>query len=163
MSSPSPDPAGRIRYDTAAFDQMLNAVTDAVLRHHGISLVFVTPNRRQRTEGLMAFLEAGSLNLYQYEATNLLANRFVDTMANLREAFDRVDDDGALLYFDEGDVLFGSAQGNEEEKEQAGALTPADYVFQRADAFGGAFILALADEQHVERAADYGFDYIVEF
>lgn len=152
-----------IRHDEAVFRQALASVEEAVAQGKGLRFVFVRPDRAQRTEALTTLLEAVSLNVHQYGASNLVADRFVDTTANLREAFDQADEKAALLFFDEGDALFAPSRQEDAGEQHAGALTPADYFFQRADAFEGALVLCLADRRFIEKAAAQGFEYIVEF
>lgn len=160
-AAPSEHPVRTARYGEASYDEVLASVRASVAEREGLQVAFVGAGEAQCREALGALFQQVSLNVHQYTVSNLLGARFVETQGNLREAFDKADEGAALLFFDGADVLFASSPSGEASAEQ-GALTPADYFFQRAKAFPGALVLCLS-ARYADEAEARGVDFLVEF
>lgn len=83
----------------------------------------------------------------------------MQTQGNLREMFDKASENASILCFEHADALFRAP----EPEEEADAVTPASYLFQRIEAYKGIVVLCLEEPRHVAAAQDQGVDLIVEF
>lgn len=172
MSTPPPqEDAHRTRtvaYDSDEFDQVVSGIGDSIRSGDGIVLLFVGASEEQRQEGLTRVSAQDELNLHRFRVPNLIGERLVETQGNLREAFDHADEDAAVLFFDEADILFDTsldleADPEEQEKSEQEGIALSNYFFDRVEAYPGVSIVCFSSPQYVNRLEEHTPDVVVEF
>ena len=127
----------------------------------GLCIVFVDGTPEARQQALATVTRHTIANVHQFALPSLVGERRMQTQSSLRKAFDAASEEGALLFFNEVDMLFDwrhpDTLGGEEEP------TSVEYFFQRVEAFEGVIVLALNDPEHIETAREYGARLIVDF
>ncbi len=151
-----------IDYGSGAFDDLKRRIEDHLERRERLAVVFLGGGAQEQMEGLGELTRQAAPNVYQYNTQNLMGERNIETQANLRAAFDRAKSEAALLFFKDADALFETAECPAEGKP-TGELTPADYFFQRIDAFAGVSVLGVRRAEVLRRAAACNVDAVVRF
>lgn len=159
---------GVVSYGSDEFEQAVARVPEALRSGEGMIFLFVGASKEEKQEGLTAVSAGDELNLHRFKVPNLLGDRLVETQGYLREAFDHADEDAAVLFFDEADVLFdgpdatGQPEGAEQKAgEQDAALS--DYFFDRVEAYPGVAIVCFSSPRYVSRLEGHDADVVVEF
>jgi len=178
MSTPSPQDTrspSSVSYGTDGFDRAVDRVGDALRSGGGIVFLFVGASKEEKQEALMKISDKDDLNLHRFKVPTLIGERLVETQGNLREAFDHADEDAAVLFFDEADVLLDRARDRGEPapqtEEEADAEQKADqedaalsdYFFDRVEAYPGVSIVCFSGPQYVGRLEGHDADVVVDF
>ncbi len=150
-----------VAYDPEAFAQ---AATELGARYDeggSVRVLFAGGTRDAHQRALAALAEHTVENIHQFALSALVKERRMQTQSSIRKAFDAAAEEGALLFFDEVDMLFDwhhpDSLGGAEEPSSV------EYFFQRVEAFDGVVVLALEAPEHIEAARPYGIHLIVDF
>lgn len=150
-----------VSYGGEAFARAVTELEQRYEAGKGVRVVFAGGAHAMHQQALADLAEQTVTNVHQFELPSLVGERRMQTQNSLRKAFDAAAEEGALLFFDEVDMLFNwhhpDSMGGEEEP------TSIEYFFQRVEAFGGIIVLGLNDPKHVEAAREYEVQLIVEF
>ena len=149
-----------VSYGTNDFDQTVGSVREALRRGHGKVFLFVGASDEQKREGLAKVSADDGLNIHQFKVPNLMGERLVETQGNLRETFDHADEDAAVLFFDEADVLLDPSRDEKADEEDA-ALS--NYFFDRVTSYPGVCIVCFSSSRYVDRLEGHDVDVVVEF
>jgi hypothetical protein len=178
MSSSSEQDTHRPRtvsYGTDDFDQAVAGVEETLRSGEGIVFLFIGASKEEKREGLAKVSIDDELNLHRFKVPNLIGEGLKETQGHLREAFDHADEDAAVLFFDEADVLLDPSQGRpdatpetdedekERQKEEEKDAALSDYFFDRVEAYPGASIICFSSPQFIDRLEGHDADVIVEF
>ena len=152
-------PATTLSYNSADYEQAVER-----LKHtRGLHLVFAQPTDDQKQQALAVLTKQLDFNMHQVNAHSLIGDRFVETQGNLRETFDMAQGEANIIIFEKADALFEverEAGENDQEEEEA----IADYLFQRMEAFKGAVVLCLHEDEHVRQVSQRdSIDLVVVF
>lgn len=167
--------APTVAYDSDDFERATERIPEALRSGEGMIFLLVGASQEEKQEVLTKLSAPGELNLHRFKVPNLVGDRLVETQGNLREAFDHADEDAAVLFFDEADVLLdGSGDRNEpapetkkekkkaERAEQEDAAL-SDYFFDRVENYPGVAAVCFSEEGYVDRLEGHGADVIVKF
>ena len=147
-----------VRPGSAEYEHLLAKLETAVQDRNGTRLLFTGEADNAAKDALQALADRTALHVHQVNLEALVVDRPAETQANLRETFDTAPQD-AILFFHNADRLLAL-----DEKAEDDALTPADYLFRRMDAFGGITILYARTSEQARRARTAGsFDAEVRF
>lgn len=148
-----------VAYGSSGFEEAVAGVGEALRSGAGVIFLFVGASKEEKQEGLTKLSAAEELNLHRFKVPNLVGGRLVETQGHLREAFDHADEDAAVLFFDDADVLF------DPDGEQGDDDTPAlsNYFFDRVEAYPGVAVVCFSAPRYVDRLEGHGADVIVEF
>ncbi len=153
-------PVPTVAYESEGYEDAVAALPAAVQEGRGYCVVFAGSNGTRKKEGVADLMDRAALNVHRFKVPPLVRPRYIETQGNLREVFDKAGYDPALLCFDDAEALFTLPA---EENASEDALTPADYFFQRVEAFPGVVLLCLDSAADLPRTPDDTIDVIVEF
>lgn len=152
--------ARTVSYGSGDFDEATGRIGEALRSGMGMVFLFVGASQEEKQEALTKLSAPGHLNLHRYGVPNLIGERLVDTQGNLREAFDASDEDAAVVFFDEADVLLDPSHDAEADADDA-ALS--DYFFDRVEAYPGVAVVCFSSQEYVDRLEADGADVVVTF
>lgn len=152
----------RVRFDdSAAFTQAAAELGTRYEEGASVRVLFAGGTRQAHQRALTTLAEHTVENIHQFALPVLVKERRMQTQSSIRKAFDAAAEEGALLFFDEVDVLFDwrhpDAIGGAEEPSSI------EYFFQRVEAFDGVVVLALETPEHIDAARPYGMHLVVDF
>lgn len=161
MPTPSERPTPRrIEFESDEFQDLVEIVEKCFDARQSLGIVFLGGRIERWREAVAALEEPARPNVYQYDMARFIGERAVETQGNIREVFDRVGGEPALLLFVNGDALFKEGQSGGAEKD---AITPADYLLQRVAAFEGVSVLCVLQEDVLERREASALEAVVQF
>ena len=95
--------------------------------------------------------ETLKVDLFKVDVSAVLSQYIGETEKNLNDVFDKAEASGAILFFDEADVLFGTrSAGNDTNGRYANAETA--HFLQRIEHHDGIVILTTNAKQPIEQA-----------
>lgn len=148
-------------YGTEAFMQAAARLGTRFDRGASVRVLFAGGTRDEHRHALTTLAARTVENVHQFALPALVKERRMQTQSSIRKAFDAAAEEGALLFFDEVDMLFDwrhpDAMGGEEEPSSI------EYFFQRVAAYDGVVALAIETPEHIEAARPYGLHLIVDF
>ena len=153
-------PATTVSYDSSDYEQAVER-----LKHtQGLHLLFAQPTDDQKQQALAVLTKQLDFNVHQVNAHSLTGNRFVETQGNLREIFDTAQGEANIIIFDQADALFEERKAGENDQEEEEEEAIEDYLFQRMEAFKGAVVLCLHEDEHVRQVSQRdSIDLVVSF
>ncbi len=102
------------------------------------------------------------LNLYRFDLSAIVSKYIGETEKNLGRLFDKAEEDGWILFFDEADALFGKRSDVKESHDRY-ANTVLNYLLQRLENHRGIIILATNAKANVHPDFSRRFRYIINF
>src|SRR5690606_9442246 len=102
------------------------------------------------------------LELYRIDLSRIVSKYIGETEQRLKELFDEAEQSGAILFFDEGDALFGKRTEVKDSHDRY-ANMEASYLLQRIEAYDGVTILATNLMQNMEEALIRRISVVVKF
>jgi len=117
----------------------------------GTRLLFAGPGKDTKLSAARALAGKLQLRLYRVDLSAVVDKYIGETEKNLGRVFDAAGEAGAILLFDEADVLFGKRSGVKDSHDRYANLK-VDYLLQRIEAFEGLVILAANRKKHLARA-----------
>ena len=108
-----------------------------------------TALRRRKAAEMLA--ETLKVDLFRVDLSAVVSHYIGETEKNLNDVFDKAEASGAILFFDEVDVLFGKrSEVNDAHDRYANAETA--HVLQRIESHNGMVILTTNGKQPIEQA-----------
>jgi AAA+ superfamily predicted ATPase len=159
MSAPQ-QRACTVSYGSGDFEEATDRIGEALRSGAGMIFLFIGASQEQKQEALTKLSAPDRLNLHQYGVPNLIGERLVETQGHLREAFDTSDEDAAVIFFDEADVLLDSSHADAADADDA-ALS--DYFFDRVESYPGVAVVCFSAPEYVGRLEGHGADVVVTF
>jgi SpoVK/Ycf46/Vps4 family AAA+-type ATPase len=111
------------------------------LPDRGIMALFTGPGGTGKTMAAEALARESHLGLYRIDLTRVVSKYIGETEKNLSRIFTDVATSGAILFFDEADVLFGKRSEVKDSHDRY-ANIEVNYFLQRAEEHRGLVILA---------------------
>ncbi len=150
-----------VPFSTEAFDDALATLAQQYDAGQGARIAFSGGSRAAHQQALADLSEHTVGRVHQFEMPALIGERRMQTQNSLRKAFDAAAEEGALLFFDQVDMLFDwrhpDTLGGDEEP------TSIEYFLQRVEAFTGVVVLGLQSPDHVDAARPYHLQLVVTF
>ena len=108
-----------------------------------------TALRRRKAAEMLA--ETLKVDLFRVDLSAVVSHYIGETEKNLNDVFDKAEASGAILFFDEVDVLFGKrSEVNDAHDRYANAETA--HFLQRIESHNGMVILTTNGKQPIEQA-----------
>lgn len=128
----------------------------------GLSMLFAGPPGTGKT--MAAEIVAGELGLelYRIDLSRVVSKYIGETEKNLRELFAEAENSGSILFFDEGDSLFGKRTEVKDSHDRFANMEAA-YLLQRIESFDGVSILATNLMQNMDEAFMRRMQTIIKF
>ncbi len=128
----------------------------------GISALFAGESGTGKTMAAEVIANDLGLALYRIDLSQVVSKYIGETEKNLRTVFDRAEDGGAILLFDEADALFGKRSEVKDSHDRY-ANIEINYLLQRMEAYGGLAILATNMKNALDPAFVRRLRFIVNF
>ena len=128
----------------------------------GISALFAGESGTGKTMAAEVVANALRLDLYRIDLSAVVSKYIGETEKNLRRVFDRAEDGGAILFFDEADALFGKRSEVKDSHDRY-ANIEINYLLQRMEGFRGLAILATNMKGALDTAFVRRLRFIVNF
>ena len=122
--------------------------------------LFTGPNRPGRTLAARVLAHELQLPLYRIDLSIVLSKYIGETEKNLGRVFDAAEDAGAILFFDEADVLFGKRAEVKDTHDRYANLEVA-CLLQRIEEFDGLTILTTNRKEKLDPAFLRRFQFII--
>ena len=135
-----------IRYGSAEYERLIERLEKRIRSGGGLRLLFTGHADSAAKNALQTLADRTGFHVHQVNLEAIVVDRPAETQANLRETFDTAPQDG-ILFFYNADRLLAL-----DEKAADDALTPADYLLRRMDAFEGITILYARTSEQARRA-----------
>ena len=128
----------------------------------GVHLLLAGPPGTGKT--MAAEIVAGELGLelYRIDLSRIVSKYIGETEQRLRELFDEAEQSGAILFFDEGDALFGKRTEVKDAHDRYANMEAA-YLLQRIEAYDGVTVLATNLLQNLDEALLRRMSVVVKF
>ncbi|MFX3632983.1 MAG: ATP-binding protein [Candidatus Pristimantibacillus sp.] len=128
----------------------------------GLSMLFAGPPGTGKTMAAEVMASELGLELYRIDLSRVVSKYIGETEKNLRELFAEAENSGSILFFDEGDSLFGKRTEIKDSHDRYANMEAA-YLLQRIEAFDGVSILASNLQQNMDEAFLRRMQIIVQF
>lgn len=128
----------------------------------GVHLLFAGPPGTGKTMAAEVVAKELGLELYRIDLSRIVSKYIGETEQRLKELFDEADQSGAILFFDEGDALFGKRTEVKDAHDRYANLEAA-YLLQRIEAYDGVTILATNLMQNLDEALLRRMSVVVKF
>ena len=142
-------------YDDWGFRQQMN-------RGLGINALFTGESGTGKTMAAEVIANSLDLDLFRIDLSSVVSKYIGETEKNLRKLFDRAEDSGAILFFDEADALFGKRSEVKDSHDRY-ANIEVNYLLQRIETYRGLAILASNVRTALDKAFVRRLRFIVEF
>lgn len=117
----------------------------------GITVLFSGASGTGKTMAAEALANELNLDLFRIDLSTVVSKYIGETPKNLRRVFDAAEDGGAILFFDEGDTLFGKRSEVKDSHDRY-ANIEIGYLLQRMEAYRGLAILATNMKNAIDTA-----------
>ena len=159
VPEPPPDAAAvaHVPPDLLLAAQELVAALDLAGERNGISAVgdlaalFHGPAGTGKTLAAHVLARSLSLPLYRIDLAAIASKYIGETEKNLAALFERAEREGAALFFDEADALFGKRTDVRDSRDRYANAAIND-LLQRIEAFEGVLILAASPQADIDAA-----------
>jgi len=128
----------------------------------GINALFAGESGTGKTMAAEVIANDLKLDLYRIDLSQVVSKYIGETEKNLRQLFDRAENGGALLFFDEADALFGKRSEVKDSHDRY-ANIEINYLLQRTEAYSGLAILATNMKSALDTAFMRRLRFIVTF
>jgi hypothetical protein len=128
----------------------------------GLSLLFAGPPGTGKTMAAEIIAGELGLELYRIDLSRIVSKYIGETEQRLSELFSEAENSGAILFFDEGDALFGKRTEVKDAHDKYANLEAA-YLLQRIEAYDGVTVLATNLLQNMDEALIRRMSFVVKF
>jgi SpoVK/Ycf46/Vps4 family AAA+-type ATPase len=133
-----------------------------ISRGLGISALFSGASGTGKTMAAEVLARDLRLDLYRVDLAGVVSKYIGETEKNLKKIFDAAERNGAILFFDEADALFGKRTDVKDSHDRF-ANIEVNYLLQRMENFNGLSILATNRKSDVDRAFLRRLRFLVDF
>ena len=128
----------------------------------GITALFGGPSGTGKTLAAEVIAHELSLDLIKIDLSSVVSKYIGETEKNLSKVFDAAENGGAILFFDEGDALFGK-RGEVSDSSDRYANIEVAYLLQRMESFRGLAILTTNLENSLDEAFLRRLRFVIRF
>ncbi|MCD9025842.1 ATP-binding protein [Cohnella silvisoli] len=128
----------------------------------GLSMLFSGPPGTGKTMAAEIIAGELGLELYRIDLSRIVSKYIGETEQRLSELFSEAENSGAILFFDEGDALFGKRTEVKDAHDKYANLEAA-YLLQRIEAYDGVTVLATNLLQNMDEALLRRMSFVVKF
>jgi hypothetical protein len=133
-----------------------------IARGRGLTVLFAGEPGTGKTMAAQVLARELELDLYLIDLSRVLSKYIGETEKNLARLFDEAHDAGAMLFFDEGDALFGKRTETRDAHDRY-ANVEISYLLQRMEQHEGVTVLATNRLRDVDEAFVRRFHVIADF
>jgi SpoVK/Ycf46/Vps4 family AAA+-type ATPase len=133
-----------------------------ITNSQGLSALFSGPPGTGKTMASQILARQLGLDIYRVDLSQVMSKYIGETEKNLSCLFDEAHRSGAILFFDEGDALFGKRSEVNDAHDRY-ANVEIGYLLQRMEEHDGIVILATNRKQDMDEAFVRRFDAMIDF
>src|SRR6266481_6285416 len=145
-----------------ARSQEATSLAGPVKAGRAISALFAGPRGTGKTMAGEALANQTRLTLYNVDLGRVVSSDIGETEKNLEALFDPTREEGALLFFDEADALFGKRTDVRDAHDRYADLE-SNYLLQCMEDYRGIVILATHAKEAIDPAFLCRLGFVVEF
>ncbi len=127
-----------------------------------VSALFSGPPGTGKTMAAQVLAGTLGLELYKIDLSQIVDKYIGETEKRLKEVFDRAEKSNMILFFDEGDALFGKRSEVKDAKDKY-ANTEVAYLLQRMEEYSGIVLMATNLANQIDSAFVRRFRYHIPF
>ncbi len=127
-----------------------------------VSALFSGPPGTGKSMAAMVLAGTLGLELYRVDLSQIVDKYIGETEKRLKQVFDQAEKSNLVLFFDEGDVLFGKRSEAKDAKDKY-ANTESAYLLQRMEEYSGVVLMATNLAGNIDSAFTRRFRYHVSF
>lgn len=128
----------------------------------GISALFAGSSGTGKTLAAEVLGNELNLDVYRIDLSTVVSKYIGETEKNLRKIFDRAENCGVILLFDEADALFGRRSEVKDSHDRY-ANMEISYLLQRIETYRGLAILTTNLKQDIDRAFMRRIRFVIDF
>lgn len=132
---------GAARAETAPICAFKQTVIGGKFARMGAYALFTGPRGTGKTMTAKVLAESLGRNLYRVDLSMVISKYIGETEKNLDKIFNSAEKSGVILFFDEGDALFGKRTGTKDSHDRH-ANAETEYLLKRIETHDGVVILA---------------------
>ncbi len=133
-----------------------------ILRGKGVVAMFTGTSGTGKTTAAEALAGEVGVDLYKVDLSAVVSKWVGETEKQLNQVFTEAEAANAMLFFDEGDALFGR-RGEVREAQDRWANQEVNFLLQRIEEYSGVVILATNFGQNIDEAFRRRIHSVVEF
>jgi hypothetical protein len=133
-----------------------------ITNSQGLSALFSGPPGTGKTMASQILARQLGLDIYRVDLSQVMSKYIGETEKNLSCLFDEAHRSGTILFFDEGDALFGKRSEVNDAHDRY-ANVEIGYLLQRMEEHDGIVILATNRKQDLDEAFVRRFDAMIDF
>ncbi len=128
----------------------------------GYKVLFHGPPGTGKTLTAMLLAKKMVLDIYRVDLSQMVSKYIGETEKNLAKVFDKAEHKNWILFFDEGDALFGKRTSTKDAHDRY-ANQQVSYLLQRIEEYDGLVILATNLKNNIDDAFLRRFQSIIHF
>ncbi len=149
-----------------AVQKALTEITAQVQREKGkrgsLPVLFEGGDRQQVSLAAQMLAYPLNLGLYRIDLSRVVSKYIGETEKNLARIFDAAEESGAILFFDEGDALFGKRTEIDDERKRDQDAA-AGFLLQALQKYRGLTLLAVSKKESLDLRGRRRFRHVVTF
>jgi ATPase family associated with various cellular activities (AAA) len=126
----------------------------------GVRVLFPGKDRARRLVSAQTLARSLGKNLYRIDLNAVVSEYIGETEKNLRRVVDAAKGSRAVLFFDEGDALFGKRTDVKDNHDRR-SKNEINYLLRRSEKYGGLTILANRNRAKINKALLRRFHFII--
>ena len=131
-------------------------------KNGGRQVLFKGTNQQTKLAAAQKLAQEAGKELYRVDLSQIVSKYIGETEKNLNAVFEKAAKNGAVLFFDEADALFGKRTTVKDSHDKY-ANQEVSYLLQKIEAYQGLVILSLNAKANVDSAFLRRLRYVVEF
>lgn len=135
---------------------------DKISRGLGISALFAGESGTGKTHAAEVIANELNLDLYRIDLSAVISKYIGETPKNVKKIFDAAEANGAILFFDEADALFGKRSEVKDSRDRH-ANVEISYLLQRMESYCGLAVMATNFRKSLDHAFVRRLRFIVPF
>ena len=128
----------------------------------GYRVIFHGPSGTGKTLAVTLLGKKYDIDVYRVDLSKIVSKYIGETEKNLKQVFDVAEQQNWILFFDEGDALFGKRTETKSSNDRY-ANQEIAYLLQRIERYPGMIIVATNFDNNMDKAFDRRFQTKVEF
>ncbi|HYH84226.1 MAG TPA: AAA family ATPase [Pyrinomonadaceae bacterium] len=129
----------------------------------GLIALFTGSSGTGKTMAAGLLAQEQGVDLYKVDLSAVVSKYVGETEKNLNRVFEEAEDANAVIFFDEGEALFGQRGSRTETGQDRWANMEVNYLLQRVEEYTGVVIIASNLRQNIDEAFMRRIHVLVEF
>ncbi|MBV9958212.1 MAG: AAA family ATPase, partial [Acidobacteria bacterium] len=141
-----------LRFRISARSQVRRQFEKRLTLGRGLIALFTGASGTGKTMAAGLLAQEQGVDLYKIDLSAVVSKYVGETEKNLNTVFAEAEDANAIIFFDEGEALFGQRGSKNESGQDRWANMEINYLLQRVEEYTGVVILASNLRQNIDEA-----------